>query len=56
MSEQMYKNAVNKECLQDLAKLVTQYQKQKIDPCEFANAVCDRIYELDDPEDIINDR
>lgn len=56
MSEQMYRNAVNKECLQDLAKLVVKYQNYELEPHEFANKVCDRIYELDRPQDIINDR
>ena len=49
----MWDNAVNKECLQDLAKLVIEFENKEMDDSEFRMRVIDRIYELDDPKEII---
>jgi len=54
MSQQMYTNAVNKECLEDLAEIIMEHENFEIDDSEFRRKVIDRIYELDDPRDILN--
>tara|TARA_Y100000004_G_C8917042_1_gene413595 strand:+ start:970 stop:1128 length:159 start_codon:yes stop_codon:yes gene_type:complete len=50
----MWEQAVNKECLQDLARLVIEFENSasKCDS-EFRRQVIDRIYELDEPKDIL---
>ena len=48
-------NAVNRECLQDLAKLVLKHENNESDDSEFRRDVIERIYELDTPQDRIGD-
>ena len=50
---EMYNNAVNKECLEDLAEIVLELENHEINDTEFRRKVIDRIYELDDPRDIL---
>lgn len=52
---EMYDNAVNRECLQDLAKIVIEHDNNEIDDSEFRRKVIDRIYQLDNPRDILNE-
>ena len=49
----LWNNAVNKECLQDLAKLVVEFENKEMGDSEFRMRIIDRIYELDEPKDII---
>ena len=51
---EMYNNAVNKEWLEDLAEIVLELENHEIDDTEFRRKVIDRIYELDDPRDILD--
>ena len=51
----LWDNAVNKECLQDLARLVLKYENKESGDSEFRMRVIDRIYELDTPQDIIGE-
>lgn len=50
----MWNNAVNKECLEDLAKIILEHENFEIDDSEFRRKTIDRIYELDDPRDILD--
>lgn len=49
----MWEQAVNRECLSDLAKLVKQFENKEMGDSEFRMLVIDRIYELDDLDEII---
>ena len=49
----MWENAVNKECLQDLAEIVIDFENKEFDDSEFRRKVIDRIYELDTPSTIL---
>jgi hypothetical protein len=51
----VYKTAVNKELIEDLAQIVIDYENSvSKDDSEFRRVVIDRIYEHDDPQDIVN--
>ena len=50
----LWDNAVNKECLQDLAKLGIEFENKEMGDSEFRMRVIDRIYELDEPQDIFD--
>lgn len=49
----MWENAVNKECLQDLAELIIQFENKEMGDSEFRRRIIDRIYELDTPNTIL---
>ena len=49
----MWENAVNKECLQDIAEIVIEHENKEIDDSRFRQKVIDRIYELDPPSTIL---
>ena len=49
----MWEQAVNKECLSDLAQLVLDFENGEMGDSEFRMRIIDRIYELDEPSDII---
>ena len=52
----MYRQAVNRELIKDLAKIVIDHENSvSKDDSEFRRVVIDRIYEHDDPQDIINE-
>lgn len=52
----MYKQALNRELIKDLAEIVIDYENSvSKDDSEFRRVVIDRIYEHDDPQDIINE-
>ena len=45
--------AVKNECIQDLAKIVLKFEAKEMDDSEFRMRVIDRIYELDEPGDLL---
>ena len=49
----MWEEAVNRECLSDLAQLVLDYENDKMLDSEFRMLIIDRIYELDEPSNIV---
>tara|TARA_Y100001963_G_scaffold159336_1_gene262616 strand:+ start:2182 stop:2340 length:159 start_codon:yes stop_codon:yes gene_type:complete len=48
-----WEEAVNRECLQDLAQLILDFEDKQMGDSEFRMRVIDRIYELDEPKDLI---
>ena len=51
----VYKTAVNKELIEDLAQIIIDFENSvSKDDSEFRRVVIDRIYEHDDPQDIVN--
>ncbi len=51
----MWDQAVNKECLVDLAQLVLDFENNKMGDSEFRMRIIYRIYELDETSEIIGD-
>jgi len=49
----MWEEAVNRECLSDLAQVVVDYENGEFDDSEFRMRIIDRIYELDEPNNIV---
>ena len=45
--------AVKNECIQDLAQLVLDFEDKQMGDSEFRMRVIDRIYELDEPGDLL---
>ena len=45
--------AVKNECIQDLAKLILKFEDKQMGDSEFRMRVIDRIYELDEPGDLL---
>ena len=51
----MCEEAVNRECLSDLAQIIIDYENNEIDESTFRMKVIDRIYELDEPRELLED-
>jgi len=51
----MFEEACNRECLSDLARLAKKCENNEINDSEFRMFVIDRLYELDDIDDLIID-
>ena len=50
----MYKQALNRELIKDLAEIIIDYENSiSKDDSEFRRVIIDRMYEYDDPNDII---
>ena len=50
----MWEDAVNRECLIDIAKIILNFEDCEMGDSEFRRQIIDRIYELDEPRHIIN--
>ena len=52
----MYRQAVNRELIKDLAEIIIDYENSvSKDDSKFRQVIIDRIYEHDDPQDIISE-
>ena len=45
--------AVKNECIQDIAKIIIDFERNFMDDTEFRRSIIDRVYELDEPNDLI---
>ena len=45
--------AVKNECIQDIAKIIIDFERNFMDDTEFRRRIIDRVYELDEPNDVI---
>ena len=49
----MYRQALNRELIKDLAEIIIDYENSiSKDDSKFRQVIIDRIYEYDDPKDI----
>ena len=46
-------NAVKSECISDIAHIVIDHERGHMSDAEFRRRVIDRIYELDEPGDLL---
>ena len=45
--------AVKSECIQDLAQIILDFEDNQMDDSDFRRRVIDRVYELDEPGDLL---